>query len=44
MTPVVLRNAAGKAASTAAQGRPRSIGNLALAHSAEPDPESFTKF
>jgi methyl-accepting chemotaxis protein len=44
VTHLAAHKAAGKSAASASQNRPRSVGNLALAHSAEPDPADFAKF
>jgi hypothetical protein len=44
VTPIGVKKAAGKAKAATSQPRPRAVGNLALAHSAEPDESEFSKF
>jgi methyl-accepting chemotaxis protein len=44
VTPIGSRKSADKAKHAASSGRPKLVGNLALAHSSEPDEAEFSKF
>jgi methyl-accepting chemotaxis protein len=44
VTQIGVKKVAGQAQATAPKPRPRTVGNLALAHSSEPDESQFSKF